>query len=486
MGLDFERRRLLAGVALTVGGHMLPMRSAAAPRGLGEYAAAQARSLAAGSVEPLRLLMPSGCEENLRPVIGAFHAATDVPVQTTEVPVDEINLQLSLDSMSGESRHDLALPATFGLPDLVSAGALAPLTDFARKHEPPGYRDELLYGVGDRFDDQLYGFQTDGDTYLMFYHRDLLEDPEEQARYADRFGRALAVPETWEELDRQMAWFHRPEQGLAGGLLFRTPDYLAWEWWVRFHARGVWPLSPDLVPQIAGDAGVAALEQMIRATRSLPAEVRTLGLFDNWHRYARGDVYCNIGWGGSQKYLNGPDSAMRGRMVYGPTPGGIVDGELLQVPYFNWGWNYAVIAASARRELAYLFALFASTAPISTASVREAGGYFDPFRAEHYDDPEIRRIYSDEFLQVHRDSLSGSMPDLYLANQGQYFGTLSEGLTRALSGKTPPRAALEKVARQWELISNRSDRPLQTRRWKELRRKYPAPLRSRLRDLATG
>jgi len=476
------RRGLLKGLAAIVAGHALPGDVRAAPDSMRDYAAAQASRLAAGSSQPLRLLMPNGCGENLRPAVEAFRAATGVAVQITEVAVDDVNARLLLDAMSGQGEHDLALPATFALPDLVSVGAILPLGAFAARHEPTGYRDALLYGIGDRFDGELYGFQTDGDAYLMFYHKDYLDDPDERARYADRHGEALIVPRTWEQLDRQMAFFHRPEQGLAGGLLFRTPGYLAWEWWVRFHAKGVWPLSPSLAPQIAGEAGVTALEQMIRAGESLPSETRTLGLFDNWERYARGDVYCNIGWGGTQKFLNAPGSGMRGRMAHGPTPGGIVDGELLRVPYFNWGWNYVVTAASTRAELAYLFALFASTAEISTASVSQAGGYFDPFRSEHYADPAIRELYSEPFLAIHRASLTGAIPDLYLANQGQYFSTLSEGLARALAGKMDPEQALMGVARHWELISAQSDRPLQRKRWAALRMKYPAELRERLKD----
>lgn len=83
------------------------------------------------------------------------------------------------------------------------------------------------------------------------------------------------------------------------------PGYVAWEWWVRFHAKGLWPFSAQMEPQIASDAGVEALEEMIRATEHLCPETSQLGLFANWERYSRGDIYCNIGWGGSQKYLNG-------------------------------------------------------------------------------------------------------------------------------------------------------------------------------------
>jgi multiple sugar transport system substrate-binding protein len=445
--------------------------------------AKKAATLAAGITKPLRLLMPNGSGDNVRPVISAFAKATGVRIDAIEIPVDDINTKLTLDAMSGEGDYDLALPATFGLPDLVAAGSIIPLTQYAARHEPKDFRSGILYDIGDSFDGDIYGFQADGDTYVMFYNRDFLEDPREQERYADTYGVPLAIPTTWPELDRQMAFFHRPDHGRFGGSLFRVPGYLAWEWWVRFHAKGVWPLARDLTPQIASSAGIEALEEMIQATQYQAPDALGNGLFANWKRYEKGDIYANIGWGGTQKYLNGPTSKMRGRMAFGPTPGGFVDGELLTIPYFNWGWNYVVTSNSKRPELAYLFALFASTPGMSTVSVRQQGGYFDPFRTEHYKDPAIIDTYSPEFLKVHEASLRTSIPDLYLARQSGYFSALNDWIARALAGSITPKDALTRTARQWRLINKRSGQA-QKARWLRLRDKYPSDVANRLRDLA--
>ncbi len=484
MNTDIQRRKILTGLIGAAATSCMPiMRHAKADDGLLDQITANVEKVANGETKILRMLIPQGCYANVAPVIAEFRERTGITVETVETPVDDINTQLLLDSMSGESNYDLALPATFGVPDLVSSGAITPLTDFAEKYEPAGYRDEILYNIGDRFDGELYGFQTDGDAYVMFYHKDFLDSGQEQTRYADQFGRELAVPDTWQELDRQMAFFNRPNENMFGGLLFRSPGYLAWEWWVRFHAKGYWPLSEALVPQIDSDAGVTALEEMIRATEHLAPGVHTLGLFENWERFSKGDVYCNIGWGGTQKYLNSDKSGMKNRLQYGPTPGGIVDGELLLTPYFNWGWNYVVTVNAQAPELAYLFALFASTTEMSTVSVRQADGFFDPFRHEHYQDEGIREAYSPEFLKVHEQSLISAIPDLYLASQSQYFSALSDGLQNAMSKKLDPRRALERVADQWNLISQRSDKGAQQTRWKNLRDKYPENVRKRLKDI---
>lgn len=479
-----SRRNVLSGIASSAAVSLAPPSVAATDSSLQSQVARKVRALADGRSIDIKLLLPDGSDGNVDPIIQAFRAMTGVKVSSFKTPVDEINTELSLDALSKSQKYDVALPATFGLPGLVASGAILPITDFAKRHEPTGFRDGILYGVGDSFDGDLYGFQTDGDAYLMFYNKRMLEDADEQARYEDQFGTPLLRPQTWAELDRQMQYFNRPDEGQWGGLLFRTPGYLAWEWWVRFHAKGVWPFSVDMEPQIASQAGVEALEEMISATEHLNPEVSQLGLFENWERFSQGDIYCNIGWGGSQKFLNGRTSKMRNKMVFGPTPGGVVDGELLFIPYFNWGWNYVISSNTDIPEIAYLFALFASTPEVSTLAVRQHNGFFDPFRPEHYEDDGIKAAYTQDFLDVHRASLEASIPDLYLKDQSEYFRVLGEWLVRALHGEVSPKVALERASQRWGLITNGSGRAIQRERWAQLRAKYPDQLRLHLKDIS--
>ncbi len=478
------RRTALATIAAGVA---LPFQSVradfVAPAKMVDDVAAQVRALVGSRQITLKVLLPQGAGGNLNPVIAQFETMTGVKIVTTEMPPDDISTELLLDTMTQSQRFDVALPTTFGLPDLVSAEAILPITDFAKKYEPTGFREDILFGVGDSFDGETYGFQTDGDAYMMFYNKAMLENPDEQARYADAYGTPLFKPRTWGELDRQMAFFQRPDKDQWGGLLFRSPGYVAWEWWVRFHAKGVWPFSKDMDPQIASDAGIEALEDMIRASENLHPKAKQLGLFENWERFGKGDIYCNIGWGGSQKYLNGASSNMRGNMIYGSTPGGMVDGKLLVTPYFNWGWDYVVTSNGASPEIAYLFALFASTPEMSTLAVRQVDGFLDPFRPEHYEDEGIKAAYSPEFLSVHQQSLENAIPDLYLKNQGGYFRALGEWLHRALEKEISPKEALERVEIRWRLITNSSDKAMQKQRWKQLRSKYPQHTQESLRDI---
>lgn len=447
--------------------HRLPLDE------LHRHVAARARSAKDGRDVTLRLLLPKGCEDNVAPVAEQFRSMTGIGYVIDWVDVDRINDRLMLDFMTGMGGYDVVLPASFGIPDLASGGILLNLEPFVERHEPRDLRDREMYSVADYYQGKPYGFQADGDVYVMFYNRPWLEDAENQKRFADRHGYPLDVAKTWAELDTQLAFFHDPDAERYGGTLFRNPEYLVWEWWLRFHAKGGLPLTEQFYPSINTEAGVDALTELISATRFLHPECKTAGLFRNWELFASGQSFANIGWGGTQKYLNSEKSVMRDKMVFAQTPGENNGGQIKPMSYFNWGWNFAVSAQANEPELAYLFALFASSPEMSTLAIRGSKGYFDPFRSEHYEDPVIREIYSDAFLDVHRKSLEAATPDLYVRGHSDYMASLKSNILAALEADLTPRQALDSAAKQWRLISSEDDIEQLRTQWRYLRQHYP-------------
>ena len=443
-----------------------------------ERLAATARTLGKG---PLVVFYPRGSLGNLQPVAREFTALAGVEVELLEASLDEISAEMILrrETGGGDPGFDVALPATFGVPDLVESGVLEPLDELEAEYDPEA-RPRSLYTLGDRYRGKLYGYQTDGDAYLMFYHREWLEDEAERRRYLETHGVELAIPLTWEELDRQIRFFHRPEEGRCGGSLFRNANYVAWEYWIRLHAKGLCPLGEDLTPRFDTEEGVAALEELVQTTAFLDPMAREHGLFENFQSFASGNKYCNVGWGGTQKHLNGEGSDIRGKVAFGPLPGGEFGGQPVSMPYFNWGWNYVISSASRRKELAYLFILFATTPRVSTLSVRRRSGYFDPFRREHYADETIQETYGKDFLRVHGKSLGECIPDLYLRGQGEYLAALRTAVHAASGGQVSARVALGELSRKWETITDGVGREQQIEQWNRVRHSYPAHLQSLL------
>ncbi len=470
----------LAASALAPGLIRRSFAQSAAIENIHNVAAAKAKELAGGKEVTLTIMQPSGSLGNIKPVADAFTEASGIKIEYLEVPLGEINQKVLLEAVSKSGSFDISLPATFGIPDLAESGVLVNLDDYALKYEPEGFKDGSLYTIGDFYKGSFYGYQTDGDTYLMFYNKPWLDDETEQKGFADKHGYALKVPDTWEELDTMMSWFHRPDKDMYGGALFRTQYFIAWEWWGRFHAKGFYPLADDLTPQINNDAGVAALEELIAASAYLYPGARTNGLFENFEAYGDGNKFANIGWGGTQKFLNSDKSNMKGKTTYGLMPGGMQNNELLRTPYFNWGWNYVVSTYSSNPEIAYLFTLYAASPVMSTIAVRDPGGYFDPFRKVHYQDAEIAETYTPEFLATHEVSMANSIPDLYLKGQGEYFDELRVNIAAADAGTKTAKEALDDCASSWERITRRMGAQSQKVQWLFLKSIYPADIRAKL------
>jgi multiple sugar transport system substrate-binding protein len=450
-------------------------------QGVDIQAAAQAKKLAANKDVTLTIMEPSGSLGNIKPVAERWSAATGIKIKYVEVPLEEIDQKMMLEAISKAGSFDLALPASFGLPDLVTSGIVHNLDELSGKYQPPGYTSDMLYTVGNYYKGRLYGYGTDGDTYVMFYLKDWLDNPDEKKRFADKHGYELQVPKTWEQLDQMMAFFHRPDRGMYGGALFRTRFFIAWEWWVRFHAKGYYPFGPGMKPQINNDAGVQALAELVAASKYLYPGARSNGLFENFQAFGQGGKFCNIGWGGTQKYLNSDKSSVKGELAFGPMPGGVVEGQFLSTPYFNWGWNYVVSSLSPNKEIAYLFTLYAVSPVESTIAIRDQNGYFDPFRKVHYKDPWIIRTYGEPFLAVHEASMANSMPDLYLRGHGEYFDALRENVQAADVGQKTPKQALNDAAKRWDKITDRMNRGSQQVQWDFLKSHYPPALRNRLK-----
>ncbi len=428
----------------------------------------------------LTILQPEGSLGNVKPAGELFSQCTGVSIKYIEASLDEINAKIMAQAFSNDTYFDIALPATFGLPDLVEANVILDLTEFANKYQPYGYDKSMLYSIGDVYKGKFYGYQTDGDTYVMFYNKSWLNNSDEKNAFKEKYGYALDVPKTWQQLDQMMEFFHRPEKNMYGGALFRNKDYIAWEWWSRFHAKGNFPFNQQLQPQINSQAGIDALSEMISASERLYPGAASNGLFENWEDYSKGNIFCNIGWGGTQKYLNRPNSNMRNNLSFGPTPGGEVNGELLHVPYFNWGWNYTVTNSSQEKEIAYLYTLFACSPEMSTLAVQFPDGYFDPFRDEHYQDEKIIAAFSKEFLDTHQFSMQNSIPDLYLTGQGDYWDALKNNLDLANRGKMSVKLALDTTVKLWNQISIRHGVQNQLEQWNYLRALYPENIRNKL------
>ncbi|MEM7565490.1 MAG: hypothetical protein AAF353_21030 [Pseudomonadota bacterium] len=113
--------------------------------------AQKARELSDQKKVVLRILLPQGSRANVLPATKEFTRLSGIQFEFIETPVDDINTRMFLDSQMSQGSYDIALPATFGIPDLAEAGAIAPLDEFSSLYEPEAFQQSSLYTIGDYY-----------------------------------------------------------------------------------------------------------------------------------------------------------------------------------------------------------------------------------------------------------------------------------------------------------------------------------------------
>lgn len=423
----------------------------------------------------ISILYPKGCLANLLPIRDELKRLTGVSLKFVEGSLDSISSEILLkDKLNNDQDNiDIGITSTFGIPDLVEAKAIVDLSNYLKQYEPKELSANQKYKLGDYYQGKFYGYQADGDTYILFLNKEFLTDPKAQEKYQKKYGIKLETPKTWQELDRQIQFFHSPDKNKFGGSLYRNSNYSIWEYWMRLHSKAMLPFDDNFQPQITNKKAIQALDELVKVTKYLEKDVYKNGLFENFKSFAEGNKYCNLGWGGTQKYLNSAKSKIKGKLIYSLPPGGQHSSKQFQMPYFNWGWNYVVCAKSKNVELAYLVSLFATSAEISKRAVREADGYFDPYLETHYQDQKIIDIYSKDFLQTHKEAMEKSIPDLYVRGQGSYYSILKDGIDGALKESLPSELVLANVEKRWESLTEKFGRENQKKQWAFLNKNYP-------------
>ncbi|MCE5308716.1 MAG: extracellular solute-binding protein [Acidobacteriales bacterium] len=163
--------------------------------------------------ERLRVALVGGpMYDHLYETIPAWEKASGYEVEiAVKLPHPALNERLRSEFESGALRYDLISTHTKYAPS--QADFLLPLDPYITSEELSAFAPKMVELA--RVDGRLLGVPRNIDVKLLYYRRDLFEDPEEKRSFLCRFGRQLRVPGTWNELLETATHFNRPP-GLYG------------------------------------------------------------------------------------------------------------------------------------------------------------------------------------------------------------------------------------------------------------------------------
>lgn len=389
---------------------------------------------------------------------------TGIKVNVIESPLPEIFTKTMQAHRAKSGAYDVLNVVPNQMPDLALAGALEPLDDFIDKH---GYRDELQTIAPVYRDNQMtvegtiYGLPDDGDALVLYYRKDVFEDPDNQAEFKAQHGYDLAPPTTWQqfqEIGEFITAKFAPEMYGAG--MLRAPGNGQYLFQERFRVEGGEFFNPEtMAATVNSEVGVQVFEALLEENKFMPPGVEQWGFIEAFNAFLAGDIAMTISWPPVGRWAAGygkgeealawiPETTVADKVGYALSPGG--------TPELAVGFSLGVSSSSKNKEAAYLFIQWMNSEEISLQRVQLPFALRDPFRTSHFESEEYRARWSNapEYLDVLKASAESGLLDLSLIQTDRYEEGIRQALSRLWAGDAP-QEILDDLAEQWDDLTER-------------------------------
>lgn len=393
---------------------------------------------------------------------------TGIKINVVGKPFTELYSSQVAEAIGGTGAYDVLTFPPAWTADFVAQEMLQDLGPYIDQYMNkadlddfhPLYRELMNYGGS------IYGIFDDGDVIILYYRRDLFEDPANMEAYQAQYGVPLAPPATWEEYDQIQAFF--TEQGggeTYGGVSQRAPGQVFGWFSEEFRNRGGRFFDEaTLDATLASEAGIATLARMVESNKTMPPGVETFGFVEVLTAWMSGQVAMIGGtWPPIGRWSEGttdeqlawvPPTTVAGKVGYSVMPMGH--------SLHNAGFSLGVSTDSENAEAAYLFVQWLTSPTISLQRVMLPYALRDPYRLSHFASEEYRGRWASapDYLETLQAAADSALLDLILPGSAEYMTAIDQAVTAAQAG-TDPESALADADAAFNEITDRIGRDAQ-------------------------
>jgi len=387
---------------------------------------------------------------------------TGIEVEVVEVPFDELYANTINEHLAGTSTVDIINVVPGWMGDFAAAGVLEPLDDFVDQYYPPEELADIhptYLNNWSKVGGITYAIPDDGDVHIMYYRRDLFEDPENQTAFQEAYGYELAPPTTWDVWNDMCDFFTEKYAPDIYGCAFQRKGQ-PYHWFNSvFRSFGGEFFDPETMKaQVNNEIGVKTAETLMASLPDSPpgaVEWDFIAAFSGW---MDGKLAMYISWPPPGRWSEGygsqteqlawlPPTNVVGKVGYAIQPGG---GELAA------GFSLGVSADSANKEAAYLFIQWLTSKDISLQRVMTPFALRDPYRLSHYDSALYKSqwTHAPEYLAVLEEAAETGYLNLAFPGSREYEEAEEQAITAIYAG-ADIKETLDKLAADWDAITER-------------------------------
>ncbi|HHY47155.1 MAG TPA: extracellular solute-binding protein [Firmicutes bacterium] len=430
---------------------------------------------------------------------GEWGEMTGANINIVEHPFASLFEKIMTSFVTGTAAYDIIVYPSAWSGDIMGGGYVLPLTKYLKDNPDwddilPLYRERIA-----AWGNTVYAFPLDGDSHMLYYRKDLIENPKYKADFKKKYGYDLQPPKTW-KMYKDIAEFFtgwdwdgdgKPNYGVVESMARGGQSY----WWFFSHSAAYVAIpgqvslffDPDnMKPLINSPGHVQGLQDYVDMVKYGPPGMLNYQVGDVRSEYPLGTAALAIDWGDVGTMANDPKlSKVVGKVGYLPLPGSTrvwnrKTGKWEDFPEINYapyiafgGWVASITKTCKNPDAAYDFLRYLNSPAVSLKDVTTGGSGFNPYRKSHFEAVQRWREFGfpnpEEYLQAIRFTIEhpNAQLDLRIPGAAEYFEVLDLNLSRALSKEVTPKQALDAVYQEWEKITNKLGREKQLRYYRE-------------------
>ncbi|MFW6180646.1 MAG: ABC transporter substrate-binding protein [Spirochaetota bacterium] len=437
-----------------------------------------------------------------------FEEFTGASYDIVEIPFAELREKIFTDLMTGAGRYDLLINCSNFYGDYIANDWIVPIDQwFDDPRMPKWDRDSIAPAVAALYQwgGKWYGGNNDHDAQVLYYRKDIIEDPEWQARFKQEKGRDMPVDlETWEDVYEVCDFFNGKDwngdgtrdNGISlhlkvGGQGFFHFMALSAPYVVipypgeprtrvtRYH--NVYWFDPETMEPLINTPGhVRALEMLLELSKTGSPAMWGWSLGEAWADFLSGNALMTFSWGDVGSLSQDPEqSVIQGKLGARGIPGTKNPYDLEKKRFLNLdepnmvgnqvgcSWHPVISQFAKNKDLAYYWLALQATPeinhwnvaygwtgvdpgttydwfePYGTATVEEyvAGGY-DPDDAVEFIGSYQDNFFNYEIFQNY----------LRIPGTPEMQEVWDVHLSEAVTGQVTPQEALDRTYEDWKRI----------------------------------
>lgn len=289
-------------------------------------------------VELTATLIGGGAYDRLYTKLDEWQELTGARIDTsTRLAHSELNEKLRREYASGSPSFNWSSDHTIYWPEWQIA--LEPLRQYADEADLADFTPSVLEACTGLADGELYMIPRHVDIQLMYYRKDLFEDPKEQSDFRAKYGYDLQPPTNWQEWLDVAEFFTRPPDLFgfvaAGGGSFESLLASAGGQLLDEQNRPAWNSEQ-------GRQALAHMVELYKVRETVPEGALQYGWDDVTQLFRTGKIAFYFEWPGWYQQLKDPSqSDVVGKFDIAKVPAGPAGPENMRTTAGSHGFTIA-------------------------------------------------------------------------------------------------------------------------------------------------